>query len=721
MATAKKKASSKKTSSKLTKLIIVESPSKATTLKKYLGSAYTVKASAGHLIDLPKSTMGIDTETFEPRYIVMRDRSNVMKDLVEGAKHASEIYLASDPDREGEAIASHLKNYFEEKVLPKLKRTVPIYRIRFSEITKDAVLKAVSEPSEITTSLVDAQQGRRVIDRLFGYSLSPLLWKKVKGKLSAGRVQSTVLRLIVEREKEIQKFTPQEYWDLEVSLTHQKNNFLASLNKIGDKRVVSPSEFEKENLHHVIRSQKEMDAIIADLSKSQFIVKEHKVSSSFTKAAAPFITSTLQQTANNLLGWPTAKTMRAAQELYEGIDLGKTRTGLITYMRTDSTRISPIAAKEAKDYIQENFGKEYLPESPNFFSNKKNSQDAHEAIRPTNIALSPEDIKEYLSADQYKLYNLIWRRFMASQMTKVEREVQSLSLEAQQYLFTTSGSRVVFDGFQKVWNFSSDKKADKNPPNLEVGVAVTCKKMDPEQKFTQPPARYSEASLVKTMEELGIGRPSTYAPTIMTLTKRYYAKKNAKSLVPTELGIAVNKLLTDNFDDLINAKFTAQMEENLDAVEEKELPWKEVVKEFYLPFNKKIEDAFEKIDSIKGAFDEATDQICEKCNCPMVKKLGKYGYFLACSGWPNCSNAQPIPFGTCPKCGEGSVVEKRGGRRGSFYSCTRYPECDFLTNSKPSGKVCPNDKSPLFFDSGSKGMIKCLKEGCEHTEVYSEE
>ncbi|MGL4388458.1 MAG: type I DNA topoisomerase [Brevinema sp.] len=724
MPVSKKKTSPKKPTTskttKLTKLIIVESPSKATTLKKYLGSTYTVKASAGHLIDLPKSTLGIDTETFEPHYIVMRDRSTVMKDLVNAAKNASEIFLASDPDREGEAIASHLKNYFEEKVLPKLKRIVPISRIRFSEITKDAIIKAVSEPSEITTSLVNAQQGRRVIDRLFGYGLSPLLWKKVKGKLSAGRVQSTVLRLIVDREKEIQKFVTQEYWECEANFSYQKNNFMASLNKIGDKRVVSPAEFEKDSLHHVIKSKKEIDMILAELSKSKFVVKDYKVSSSFTKASAPFITSTLQQTANSLLGWPTAKTMRTAQELYEGIDLGKTRTGLITYMRTDSTRISPVAFKELESYIKDNFGKEYLPDSPNFFSNKKNSQDAHEAIRPTSTLLYPDHIKEHLSADQYKLYNLIWRRFVASQMTRVEREVQSLSLQAGAYLFGTSGSRVVFEGFQRVWNFSVDKKADKNPPVLEVGIVVPCKSVDPEQKFTQPPARYSEASLVKTMEELGIGRPSTYAPTIMTLTKRYYVKKNAKSLVPTELGMAVNKLLTENFDTLINAKFTAQMEENLDAVEEQELLWKEVVKEFYLPFNKKIEDAFEKIDSIKGAFDETTDYVCEKCGRPMLKKLGKYGYFLACSGWPECSNAQPIPFGTCPKCGEGSVVEKRGGRRGSFYSCTRYPECDFITNSKPSGKICPNDKSPLFFEAGFKNIVKCLKESCSHTEEYSE-
>ncbi|MGL4563388.1 MAG: type I DNA topoisomerase [Brevinema sp.] len=725
MPVAKKKSTTKKKSvtkhTKLTKLIIVESPSKATTLKKYLGAAYTVKASAGHLIDLPKSTLGIDTETFEPRYIVMRDRSAVMKDLVDAAKKASEIFLASDPDREGEAIASHLKNYFNEKVLPKVNRELPIYRIRFSEITKDAVLKAIATPTEITEALVNAQQGRRVIDRLFGYGLSPLLWKKIKGKLSAGRVQSTVLRMIVEREKEIQQFTPQEYWTLEASLSFEKNNFTATLSKINNKRVVSPGEFEKENLHHIISSKKEMDQLMADCGKNKFIVKENKTSSSFTKPSAPFITSTIQQTANNLLGWPTAKTMRTAQELYEGIDLGKTRTGLITYMRTDSTRIAPIALNEVALYITEHLGKNYLPDSPNFFSNKKNSQDAHEAIRPTNIIFHPDEIKEHLSADQYKLYNLIWRRFVASQMTKAEREVQSLQIEAGIYLFATSGSRLIFDGFQKIWNFSSDKKGEKFPPQLAVGQELSSKSLDPEQKFTQPPPRYTEAALVKTMEELGIGRPSTYAPTIMTLTKRYYVKKNAKSFVPTELGIAVNKLLTDNFDALIDAKFTAQMEEQLDSVEEKEIAWKEVVKQFYLPFNKKVTDAFDHIDSIKGAFDEATDEICEKCGKPMLKKLGKYGYFLACSGWPDCSNAQPIPFGICPHCGVGKVVEKRGGRRGAFYSCTKYPDCNFVTNSKPSGNVCPNDGTPLFFESGSKNKLQCLKNDCTHTEQFSDD
>jgi len=714
------KKSSKSVSKKLTKLVIVESPSKAQTLKKYLGSHYTIKASAGHVIDLPKSTLGIDLDTFDPRYIVMRDRSKVMKELAEAVKKSEVILLASDPDREGEAIASHLKDYFEEKIISKLKKDIPIYRIRFSEITKDAVLKAVSEPTEIETSLVNAQKGRRVIDRLFGYTLSPLLWKKVKGKLSAGRVQSTALRLIVEREKLINAFIPQEYWVLEAELSHKKTKFTTMLNRINNKRLVSPSEYEKESTQYVIKSQDEMDKLIKELKNADFIVKDFKTSQSFTNATAPFITSTLQQVANNLLGWAAAKTMRTAQELYEGIDLGKSRTGLITYMRTDSNRISPIAFKELEKYIINQYGKKYLPSKPNFFSNKKNSQDAHEAIRPTNIEYHPDEIKSFLSNDQYKLYNLIWRRFAASQMSPVERSVDSLNINAHNCIFSVSGSQVIFDGFQKVWNFGIDKKNVKLPPQLEKGEKLICNKLNSEQKFTQAPARFTEATLVKTMEELGIGRPSTYAPTIMTLTKRYYVKKTAKSMVPTDLGKAVNKLLIDNFSELINAQFTSQMEEKLDEVEEEKISWKEVVKDFYIPFNKTVEEAFEKVDSIKGAFDEKTDEICEKCDKEMIKKLGKYGYFLACSGWPDCVNAQAIPYGLCPKCQKGKIIEKRGGGRGAFYACTDYPECDYLTNARPSGKVCPHDKSPLFFKSGKKNIIECVKENCNYSEEFEE-
>ncbi|MGL5254892.1 MAG: type I DNA topoisomerase [Brevinema sp.] len=712
MPVAKKPA--KKTTKKLTTLVIVESPSKAETLKKYLGSGYTVKASAGHVIDLPKSTIGVDLTTFEPRYIVMRDRSKVMKDLVEAVKNAKQVLLASDPDREGEAIAAHLKNYFNEKIVSKLKRELPIQRIRFAEITKDAVLKAVSMPTEITQPLVHAQQGRRVVDRLFGYELSPLLWKKVKGKLSAGRVQSTALRIIVDRENEINSFVSQEYWVLEAQLAAGKDKIKATLSRWQGKRLVSPGDLTDENKQVVIRSQEEMDILLKTLEKSEFTLKETKTSRTQVKASPPFITSTLQQAANNLLGWAAAKTMRTAQELYEGLDIGTSRTGLITYMRTDSTRLSPVALAEADSYITQNYGKEYLPASRNVYGNKKSSQDAHEAIRPTSAANHPDAIKNYLSADQFKLYNLIWRRFMSSQMAAAERETDSVIVEAGEALFSASGSRIIFDGFQKVWNLGAEKKESKIPV-LKEGAVLNCQKLEPEQKFTQPPARYSEAALVKLMEELGIGRPSTYAPTIMTLTKRYYVKKSGRTLIPTDLGKAVNKLLVENFSSLIDAAFTAKLEESLDAVEEQGADWKTIVRDFYIPFHQTVAHAYEHVDSIKGAFDEKTNEICEVCGRPMVKKLGKFGYFIACSGWPDCTNAKPVPYGACPKCATGKVVEKRGGRRGAFYACNTYPTCDFLTNSKISEKICPKDGTPLFYQN--KNTLVCLKEGCGHTEA----
>lgn len=706
---------------KLTKLVIVESPSKATTLKKYLGSSYTVKASAGHVIDLPKSTLGIDTETFEPRYIVMRDRSQVMKDLMQSVKLSSEIFLASDPDREGEAIACHLKSYFQEKALSKIQRNIPIRRIRFSEITKNAVLEALKNPTEITDSLVSAQKGRRIIDRLFGYELSPLLWKKIKGKLSAGRVQSTALKLVMERESEIDNFVTQEYWKIQAELLLGKAKYEATLNRVNEKLLVSPGEFANAEKQIILSSQKEVDQILKELATASFVLKDIKKTQSVTKASAPFITSTLQQAANNILGWGTAKTMKVAQELYEGIDLSEIRTGLITYMRTDSTRISVSAAEEAKSYILKNFGKAYLPKQSNVFSNKKNSQDAHEAIRPVQLNYAPLDVKNFLSADQYKLYNLIWSRFMASQMASLEREQILLMIIAGTYLFTISRSQVLFDGFQKIWNFGTNKKKEQMiSVDIPIGTEFKKKNLVSEQKFTMPPPHYTEAALVKIMEELGVGRPSTYAPTIATLIKRYYVKKSGKSLLSTELGKAVNSLLKDHFAQFVNSEFTAKMEAQLDAVEESKISWKNVVKDFYKPFHQTVTDAFDKIDTIKGSFEELTDEICEKCQSPMVKKMGKYGYFLACSSWPECSNAQPISYGICPKCIQGKVIERKGGRRGTFFGCKRYPDCDFITNLRPSEKVCPKDGAILFFSSNKQNKLVCLRENCNHEEKFEE-
>ena len=694
-------ADKKKTKPQLKKLVIVESPSKADTIKKYLGAGYEVKASVGHLIDLPRSRMGVNLETFDPDYIVMRDKSKVMKELKDHAKNASEIILASDPDREGEAIAYHLRNHMREKVLSKLKnRDVPIRRIKFEEITKPAVLEAMRHPMEIDDKLVNAQQSRRVIDRLFGYQLSPLLWKKVKSKLSAGRVQSVALRIICEREDEIDKFVPVEYWIIQADFKAAKHHFTGELSKIAGKKAEVPNQAAADKIEKEVMSSESKIGDIAVRQQSR-------------KAQPPFITSTLQQASNTVLGFSSTRTMMIAQELYEGINLKNTRTGLITYMRTDSTRISPIAMEAVRKYVAETFGGDYLPSEPNLYANKRTAQDAHEAIRPSDVLLHPDEIKKYLSADQYKLYNLIWRRFVASQMTQSKSETYTIEVTNGDKLFTASDSHTVFEGHQAVYQFSKSKKEKPLPRDLKAGDALATSNIAKDQKFTEPPARYTDASLVKTMEELGIGRPSTYAPTIFTLTKRYYINKSGKSLVPTELGRVVNKLLVDNFPDLINVGFTARMEDELDDVEDGAKEWKGVVRHFYEPFTKVLTKAYAEIDNLKGSFDEETEYVCEKCGKKMLKKLGRFGYFLACSGWPECRNAKPLPLGKCPKCETGQVVKKKGGRGKFFYGCSTYPACDFASFLEPSGEACPNDGSVLF-KKREKGETKliCLKEGC---------
>ncbi len=693
------KAPTTKTSSKkeaLKKLVIVESPSKANTIKKYLGKNYIVLASVGHIIDLPKSRLGVRVEEdFEPDYIVMRDKSKIMKELRAAVKESSEVILASDPDREGEAIAWHIKNDFESKVLPKIKkRTIPIKRIRFEEITQPAVQAAIQEPKEIDDFLVQAQQGRRVIDRLFGYELSPLLWKKVKSKLSAGRVQSIALRIICEREEEIEKFIPEEYWDFLVDYKAGKATFQAELVKIDGKKVE-------------IHDEKTALKIEKELQEGKSLISDIRTRNMSRKPQPPFITSTLQQAANNLLGYPSAKTMRVAQQLYEGIDLGKSRTGLITYMRTDSQRISPIAFASLKEYIQQEYGPAYLPDTPHIYKNRKSAQDAHEAIRPTDVTLHPDKIKSHLTTEQYKIYNLIWRRFVASQMSASQSELFTIEITNDNKTLNASNSQQTFDGYTRIYNFSKSQKEKKLPQDLATGQELNILSILKEQKFTDPPPRYTDASLVKIMEELGIGRPSTYAPTIFTLTKRYYVKKDGKALVPTDLGKVVNTLLVNNFPDLINIKFTAAMEEELDEVEEGKKPWKQVVRDFYTPFSHVLKHAYDHIDDIKGSFDEATPYICEVCGKPMVKKLGKFGYFLACSGWPDCRNTKAIPLGQCPKCAEGQVVAKKGKRGRSFFGCSRYPDCDFATYLTPSEFVSPEDKSVLFIKK-EKGQMKLI-------------
>jgi len=660
------KKDNKKASGKLKKLVIVESPSKASTIKKYLGAGYEVKASVGHLIDLPKSRMGINLDNFEPEYIILRDKYKVIKELREAAKNAEEIFLASDPDREGEAIAWHIKNDFEKNLFGKIKREIPIRRVKFNEITEKEIKEKIYSPADIENKLVEAQQGRRVIDRIFGYKLSPLLWNKVKSKLSAGRVQSATLRLICEREEQIENFEPQEYWEIFVDYQHKSDKFTAELTKINGKKAD-------------IKSKEEAERIALELLNEKSIVKDLKRKNVSRQPYPPFITSTLQQTANTLFGFSSMKTMQIAQQLYEGINLGDIRTGLITYMRTDSTRISDAALNGVREFISKKFDPKYLPSTPNYYKNKQSSQDAHEAIRPTNVNYVPEEIEKFLTSDQFKIYSLIWKRFVASQMPPSISEQVSLEIESGNKILIVSSSKVLFDGFIAVYNFSKTQK-EKSLPQVEKGVELKLIDIKKEQKFTEPPPRYTEASLIKEMEELGIGRPSTYAPTIYTLTKRYYVKKEKKNLVPTALGKAVNKLLVNFFPELITTDFTSKMEEKLDFVEEGKNNWKEVVKEFYDKFLPVLNHAYENMENIKGSFDEVTDFKCELCGKPMIKKMGRYGEFLACSGWPKCKNAKPIPIAKCPKCGKGYVVKKKGKKK-AFYGCDRYPECDFTTFS----------------------------------------
>ncbi|MGC8765222.1 MAG: type I DNA topoisomerase [Brevinematia bacterium] len=669
MAANRKSQKSNKTNTKsrdLKNLIIVESPSKAATIKKYLGSNFEVKASVGHLIDLPKSRFGIDLETLEPQYIIMRDKYKVVKELREAAKDAKEIFLASDPDREGEAIAWHIKNDLEKNLFTKIGRTIPIKRVKFNEITEREIKEKINSPEEIETSLVNAQQGRRVIDRIFGYKLSPLLWNKVKSKLSAGRVQSATLRLICEREEEIENFKPEEYWKISALYEYKKEKFEAELAKIDGKKVD-------------IKSKDEAERIANELISDRSVVKDIKKKNVARQPSPPFITSTLQQTANTIYGFTSMKTMQVAQQLYEGINLGNVRTGLITYMRTDSVRISNAAMESVREYISDNFGEKYLPQKPNIYKNKQTSQDAHEAIRPVNVSYTPEKVEKFLTPEQYKLYSLIWKRFVASQMTPSISEQTTIEIECRNKLLTATSSRLVFDGFLKL-NPSKTQNEKSLPEDMVKGVELRILKVNREQKFTEPPPRYTEASLVRTMEELGIGRPSTYAPTIYTLTKRYYVKKEKKMLIPTPLGRAVNKMLVEYFPELITTDFTSRMEEELDRVEEGKEDWKEVVREFYDKFLPVLNHAYENIENIKGSFDEVTEYVCEKCGKPMLKKIGRYGEFLACSGWPECKNTKPVPLGKCPKCGIGNIVKKKGKNK-SFYGCDRYPECDFAVFS----------------------------------------
>lgn len=656
------------------KLVIVESPSKATTIKKYLGKGYNVMASMGHVIDLPKSQLGIDVEhNFEPRYITIRGKGDLIKSLKKEAKNASKIYLATDPDREGEAISWHLANTLG--IDPKSK-----CRITFNEITKKAVSAAIKEPRAIDEKLVNAQQARRALDRIVGYKISPLLWKKVKKGLSAGRVQSVATKLICDREDEINAFVEKEYWTIDAVLLKGKKKVNAKFYGKGGKKTE-------------LLTKADTDAVLAALDKETFKVTSVKKSTKKRTTPPPFITSSLQQEAGRKLGFTTARTMQAAQQLYEGINIkGKGQIGLITYMRTDSLRLSDDAVNEARDYILKEFGTAYLPKSAKVYKTKKNAQDAHEAIRPSYADLNPDLVKESLTGDQYKIYKLIWERFIACQMKDAIYDVVSANIDAGEFNFKASGTSVNFDGFTLIYTESRDVDEEKEAklPELSLGEELGVQKIDGNQHFTQPPMRYTEASLVKALEEMGIGRPSTYSPTITTIINRGYVVRNKKNLVPTELGSIVNSLMKENFKTIVDVDFTADMEEDLDLIEDGKKDWKKLVGDFYYPFIKVLEAAEEKMGNIEIK-DEESDVVCDKCGRLMVYKHGKFGKFLACPGFPECRNTKAIvkEIGVkCPNCG-GEIIEKKTKRGKIFFGCTSFPECSFTSWDRPTNEKCP--------------------------------
>ena len=648
--------------------MIVESPAKAKTIEKYLGRNYKVLASVGHIRDLKKSTMSVDFENnYEPEYINIRGKGPLINDLKKEAKKAKQVYLASDPDREGEAISWHLAHILNLDEHDK-------NRVVFNEITKDAVKNAFKEPRQIDMDLVDAQQARRVLDRIVGYSISPILWKKVKKGLSAGRVQSVALKLIIDRENEINAFKPEEYWTIDGTFKKGARQFQASFYSINGKKMKLATNDDVKN-------------VLSQIKSDEFTVESVEKKERKRHAPLPYTTSSMQQDAANKINFRTRKTMMVAQQLYEGINIGSGVQGLITYMRTDSTRISPVAQNEAAAFITERFGEKYSKHGSRI-KNSSGAQDAHEAIRPSSVFNTPENIAKYLDKDQLKLYTLIWNRFVASQMTAAVFDTMSVKLEQNSVQFAASGSQVKFDGYLVIYN-DSDK--NKMLPEMEKGDIVKRVNTNPEQHFTQPPARYSEATLIKTLEENGVGRPSTYAPTIETIQTRYYVKLVSKRFEPTELGEIVNSLIIEFFPDIVNVKFTADMEAKLDDVEVGKEQWQKVIDEFYQPFEKEVAKAETEMEKIQIK-DEPAGFDCEVCGSPMVIKLGRFGKFYACSNFPDCRHTQAIvkEIGvTCPQCQKGQVIERKTKRNRIFYGCNRYPDCDFTSWDKPVGRSCP--------------------------------
>ncbi len=646
-------------------LLIVESPAKVKTISKFLGKDFDVLATYGHVIDLPKSTLGIDVEKdFDIKYITVRGKGDVLAKLKSKAKVSDNIYLATDPDREGETISWHIKNAL------KLKDSSKNYsRITFNEISKNAVLNAIKNPRDIDINLVNSQQARRAIDRIVGYKISPLLWEKIKGKLSAGRVQSVALKLICDREKEINEFIPIEYWTLEVLLKY-------------DNKDITAQFYGDVNNKISLENEKQVDEIINKIKKDDFFVKDIKKSKREKKAPLPFTTSTLQQEAGKSLNFPIAKTMRIAQSLYEGIELkGRGTTSLITYLRTDSTRISDEAKAIAKDYIRDNYGSNYVLENENLKVDKNNNkiQDAHEAIRPTYINILPSDIKESLSRDEYRLYNLIWKRFIASRMSNAVYDTAKVTIEANGYIFTANASKISFDGFMSVYTDADDKTASQNVlPDFNIGDKIEFKKFNKEQHFTQPPAHFTESSLVKVLEENGIGRPSTYAPTVNTLLHRRYVTKEKKNLFVTELGIAVNDIMNKAFPNIVDEKFTANMEKELDEVANGQMGWKEVLREFYPEFEEEVNKAYDKLEKVKIK-EEVSEEKCDNCGANLVVKYGPFGKFLACPNFPECRFTKPYIERTgfiCPTCGKNEIIKLRTKKGRIFYACED-KDCEF--------------------------------------------
>lgn len=694
----------------MSNLVIVESPAKAKTIKKYLGSDYEVIASMGHVRDLPKARLSVDIKNnFTPKYDIIKGKEKLVKELKSLAAKSDNIYLATDPDREGEAISWHLAYILD---LP----DDYCNRVEFNEITKTGVTNGMNNPRSINIDLVNAQQARRILDRLVGYKLSPFISQKIRRGLSAGRVQSVALRIIVDREEEIRKFKPKEYWTIDAKFIPK-----------GSRKQFSATLYSDKNGKIKIDNQEQADKIEKDLLDAEYTITKVRNGTRKKQPAPPFITSTLQQEASRKLGFQSRRTMKVAQELYEGVDIEEMgATGLITYMRTDSLRVSNVAIEEVTQFIGNEFGSDYLPAKPRVFKSRNNAQDGHEAIRPSMPSLEPDKIKNSLTSDQYKLYKLIWNRFVASQMAECVQKTTQADIEANGYTFKASGYYVSFDGFTKLYIEGKDEEEEssKQLPPLEKGMPAKCKELKKNQHFTQPPARYTEASLIKALEEYGIGRPSTYAATITTITSREYVKREAKSLVPTELGEVITKLMKERFPKIVNLKFTAQMEEELDTVERGNEQWVDVLSDFYVDFEETLKTAKADMDGVKLKLKEdETDIVCDKCGRKMVVKMGRFGKFIACPGYPECKNVMKFVEKTgvkCPKC-DGDVIVKHTKSKRIFYGCSNYPNCDFVSWNEPTNEKCPQCGEVLYKKKGKKPVLFCAKEGCGYTKTDIQE